>query len=114
MLFRSCRHVTGPVCRRALVMSGIRLGVTAGVATALKVAVHRTRPCAPSCGADNPNFSFPSGHTAFAFSAMGGGRASVMLPLAVGTGGLRVAAGKHWLTDTLAGAALGWVTSGIR
>lgn len=94
-------------CKRAVLQTGVRLGLTAGAVAALKIAVHRTRPCAPACGVDNPRASFPSGHTAEAFSTVGGGSIGVFLPLAVGTGGLRIAANKHWLTDTLAGACVG-------
>lgn len=85
-----------------------RTSVTAGAVLGLKSLVQRDRPCSPVCGADNPHFSMPSGHTAFAFSA------SVNVPLAATTGGLRIAANKHWLTDTLTGAAIGWATSHIR
>lgn len=92
-----------------------RVGATTGAVLALKFAVHRTRPCAPyDCGGDRPDTSFPSGHTAYAFSATGGRRVQVTVPLAITTGGLRVAGGKHWLTDVLAGAGIGWATSHIR
>jgi membrane-associated phospholipid phosphatase len=85
---------------------GLRLGVTYGAAFAAKKLVHRERPCAPlDCGIDNPDFSFYVGHTALAFSTLGGPRLSVALPLAISTGGLRVAGGKHYLTDVLVG---GW------
>lgn len=108
-----CRD--GGDCRRALTLAGTRYGVTFGATQLLKVLVHRERPCAPDgCGIDNPNYSFPSGHTAFAFTALGGPRLEVALPLAIGTGGLRVMAGKHWVTDTLAGAAIGALASRIR
>lgn len=49
-----------------------------------------------------------------AFAGLGGPRLEFALPLAVSTGGLRVAADKHWLTDVLAGAAVGAITSRIR
>lgn len=92
----------------ALELQGARVGATYGAVFAAKLLVHRLRPCARSgCGIDNPQFSFFSGHTALAFSTLGGPRLSVALPLAVGTGGLRVAAGKHYLTDVLTGAAIG-------
>jgi membrane-associated phospholipid phosphatase len=53
-------------------------------------------------------------HTALAFSAVGGKRLAFTLPLAISTGGLRVAAGKHYVTDVLTGAAIGYATSFIR
>jgi membrane-associated phospholipid phosphatase len=91
---------------------------------AIKKAVHRTRPCAKglsgaqgydtACGTDNPDTSFLSGHTAWAFSAIGSNHRALSMSLAVGTGAGRVIGKKHWLTDVLAGAALGWGTSWIR
>ena len=101
--------------RRAFALQGVRVGVTYGAVFAVKTLVHRKRPCAPtSCGHDNPDFSFYSAHTALAFQTLGGPRLVFSLPLAVSTGGLRVAANKHWLTDVLAGAAIGAATSRIR
>lgn len=99
---------------RALEREGARLGIVYGAAFAVKYLVHRGRPCAPDCGIDNPDFSFFSAHTAVAFSTIGGPRLAFTLPLAVTTGGLRIAAGKHWLTDVLAGAGVGWLTSRLR
>lgn len=99
---------------RAFELQGVRVGVTYGAVFAAKLLVHRLRPCAPACGTDNPNYSFFSGHTAIAFSTIGGAPLSFTLPLAISTGGLRIAAGKHWLTDVLAGAAVGAATSRIR
>ena len=95
-------------------MQGIRIGVTYGVVWIAKRVVGRDRPCAPECGIDNPHSSFYSAHTALAFQTIGGPRLSVSLPLAISTGGLRVMAGKHWITDTLVGAAAGLLTSRIR
>lgn len=111
-------------CYRAIVTSSLRVGATLGATALVKHLVHRTRPCAKglseaagydsACGIDNPDTSFFSGHTALAFSTIGGPRLAFSIPLAVGTGGLRVAAGKHWLTDTLVGAGVGALTSRIR
>jgi membrane-associated phospholipid phosphatase len=101
-------------CYRALVFAGVRYGAAFGATTILKRLVGRVRPCAPDCGIDNPDYSFPSGHTAFAFAAVGAGGLRLSVPLAVGTGGLRVLAGKHWLTDALAGAAIGLAAGRIR
>lgn len=111
--WQSCRDARD-ACPRTATLAAVRTVTTLGATTALKMLVRRTRPCAPSCGSDNPDYSFPSGHTAWAFAAMGGGRVSVMLPLAIGSGGLRVAAGKHYLTDVLAGAGIGLAVSRIR
>ena len=95
-------------------MQGARVLVTYAAVLTAKRLIGRTRPCAPSCGADNPNFSFFSGHTTLAFSTVGGPRLAVSLPLAISTGGLRIAAGKHWLTDVLTGAGVGLLTSRLR
>lgn len=110
-----------PERRRAFVLQGARIGVTYAAVFAVKKLVHRSRPCAPDdCGSDDPNFSFYSGHTALPFASMGakpelgGPRLAVMVPLAVGTGGLRVMAGKHYLTDVLTAAGVGLLTSRIR
>lgn len=100
--------------RRAFLLQGVRVGVTYGAVFVVKSLVHRARPCAPACGSDNANWSFYSAHTALAFQTLGGPRLAFELPLAVSTGGLRVAAGKHWLTDVLTGAAIGAATSRIR
>lgn len=101
-------------CYHAIVFTGLRVGATYGAVFAAKALVHRQRPCAPDCGIDNPNYSFFSGHTALAFSTIGGPRLAVSLPLAISTGGLRVAAGKHYLSDVLVGAGVGLLTSRIR
>jgi membrane-associated phospholipid phosphatase len=93
--------------KQALMQEGARLGMTYGAVWLAKTLVHRKRPCAPDCGIDNPNASFFSGHTAGAFAATGGMRLEFSLPLAVGTGGLRVVGGKHWVTDAVFAAAVG-------
>lgn len=90
------------------VMMGLRDGAVFGSTQLVKTLVHRTRPD----GSDS--LSFYSMHTAFAFSTRGGPRLAVSVPLAVGTGGLRVAAGKHWLSDALVGAGVGLGASYIR
>ncbi len=100
---------------RCFELQGLRTGVVYGSAFAVKFLVHRARPCAPvDCGSDNPHSSFFSAHTAIAFSTLGGPRLSISLPLASATGVLRVAAGKHWMTDVIAGAAVGSLVSRIR
>ncbi len=110
----SCRGDRA-ACQRALILTGVRYGTVYGATYGLKKAFARTRPCAPAdCGSDNPDFSFPSGHAASAFATVGGPSIYVALPLAITTGGLRIAAGKHWFTDTLAGAGIGLLASRIR
>lgn len=98
----------------ALKYQAIRIGFVWGSSAFVKAVVHRSRPCAPACGIDNPSASYFSAHTAFAFSTVGGPRLSIALPLSVSTGGLRIAANKHWLTDVLAGAGIGTMASWIR
>lgn len=93
----------------------------------LKVGVHRARPAlyrsgAATAAADPDNReSFPSGHTSVAFAAASAyttlalrqhlphaSRNGVLLFLgATGVAVLRVAGGRHFPTDVLAGAALG-------
>ena len=83
------------------------LGVTYVAIAALKLAVRRTRP-------DGGAYSFPSGHTAGAFAvapvlARHFGR-RVAVPayvLAVMTGMGRLEDRRHYLSDVLAGAAIG-------
>lgn len=101
---------------RGYVTMGARDAVVAAAVWSIKKAVHRTRPCAPACGIDNADSSFLSGHTAFATSSINwrGNHKAVQLSLAVGTGAGRIIGKKHWLTDVLAGAALGGAASWIR
>jgi membrane-associated phospholipid phosphatase len=101
-------------CFAALGKAGLRVGGTVLLSEVVKRVVHRARPCAPACGIDSPYSSTWSMHTALAFSALGGPRLSIALPLAIGTGGLRVLGDKHWLSDVLLGAGVGALTSRIR
>lgn len=85
---------------RALVYTGITV-------TALKMGVQRTRP-------NGGDWSFPSGHTAAAFSvapilAHHFGRLAAIpaYALAVATGLGRMEDRKHYLSDVIAGAAVG-------
>ena len=93
----------------------------------LKVAVGRERPvmygsgAAAAAGDPDSQRSFPSSHTAAAFAAatwyvtasqrLGlqhrGRNAAILFVAAAVVGGLRMAAGDHFPTDVLAGAALG-------
>lgn len=92
---------------------------------AAKLAFGRQRPYAHYTGPEDEddNLSFPSGHTTFAFSIatsagtvahLRGYRSEPLvwalgLTFASATGYLRMAADRHYLTDVIAGAALGSV-----
>jgi len=106
---------------------GLRLGVATGFATllsqVLKRGLTRARPDASIVGfealASNPDrFSFPSGHTAAAFSVAiawanePNGLGPAALLLATGIGLSRVYLGAHYPLDVAAGAVLG-VVSGL-
>jgi undecaprenyl-diphosphatase len=96
------------------------LAVAAGIALflELKRVFKRKRPCEmePHCWAEllpPDQFSFPSGHTitAFAVTAALAGFYPEMLPgllfCAISIAASRVVLGMHFLSDVLAGAALG-------
>lgn len=87
----------------ALACQGIRLGVTIGVAEILKRTISKDRPD------HSDRKSFPSMHTGVAM-ASAGWRWSIGVPLAVSTGGLRIAAKKHDYVDVLAGAGIGYLS----
>ena len=99
---------------------GSNAGGAVGIALflELKRAFRRPRPCTlePHCWADllpPDQFSFPSGHTITAFAVMAAlaGFYPEMLPgllfCAVSIAASRVVLGMHFLSDVLAGAALG-------
>jgi len=88
-------------------------GTTFGVTYTVKIGVNRTRPN----GAD---YSFPSGHTSASFSSAGyihqrygykKGRLAYFAAAFVGW--TRIQANKHYVSDVLAGAALGTASSYI-
>lgn len=79
-------------------------GVSLGATELLKRVTHRTRPN----GEDDR--SFPSGHTALATV---NGAPGWRYGLTVGVGWGRQAGGKHYATDVLAGAGIGWAASRI-
>jgi len=96
------------------------LAVAAGIAlfVTLKRAFRRERPCRlePHCWAEllpPDQFSFPSGHTitAFAVATALGGFYPEMIPglffCAMSIAASRIVLGMHFLSDVLAGAALG-------
>lgn len=75
----------------------------------LKAAVHRTRP-------NGEKYSFPSGHTASAFSTAGvvtrrygGWAGGVSIGLGVLTAMGRMEDMKHFASDVVAGATIGWI-----
>jgi undecaprenyl-diphosphatase len=112
--------VGGPERFRALLAA--LLAVSAGIALfiQLKRACRRRRPCAmePHCWATllpPDQFSFPSGHTITAFAMASS--LSVFYPAmligllfcALSVAASRILLGMHFLTDVIAGAALGGV-----
>lgn len=83
--------------------------LASGMMGTLKLLVSRDRP-------DGDPHSFPSGHTAAAFSAAGvitrrhgGWRGGASLALAVFTALGRMEDRRHHASDTVAGAAIGWM-----
>jgi excisionase family DNA binding protein len=93
----------GPHRWQALGCQAVRLTATIGAAELLKRIIHKERP-------DGSDFkSFPSMHTGVAFASMGW-RWQVGLPLAIGTGSMRIAARKHDFVDVLAGASIGYLS----
>ena len=109
---------------------GQTLGATLLATNAIKIMVRRPRPLTYNAGftrevrfGGDAKLSFPSGHTSFSFAAAS--ISAVMLAerhgastltyvgaagaylLAATVGYLRVVGGKHFITDVLAGAALG-------
>lgn len=90
--------------RHAFTCQGIDQGVALGAALLAKFTVHRLRP-------DGSNdHSFFSGHTTNAMVSTGW-NVRVAVPLAFSAGYMRMAANKHYLSDVLTGAAVGWASS---
>jgi undecaprenyl-diphosphatase len=126
--------VVGAVLRQPVVLrSGIRMLashlVATGVKSVLKSAIDRTRPeravkdghhIGKGDGADDTSLnSFPSGHTAGAVAvaqAVAVEAPLVALPLqaaAIGVGAVQPTRGKHYVSDVLAGAAIGWLSARV-
>ena len=95
-------------------------GIGAVLFRKLKRVIGRKRPCAlePHCWATllpPDQFSFPSGHTitAFAVAISLGAFYPIMFPgllfCAASVAASRILLGMHFLTDVLAGAAIGWI-----
>ncbi len=125
--FLTTHDLTWPQARGNLAVLANSVSWTAASTEWLKVLVRRKRPVLYTSGAvaaasspDNQR-SFPSGHTSVAFSVataylvMGQREhlphhtrnALLLFAGAAGVGALRVAAGEHFPTDVLGGAALG-------
>ena len=91
-------------------------GAGIGLFLTLKRATRRKRPAEPHCWADllpPDQFSFPSGHTITAFAvsiALAGFYPDLTVGLlfcAVSVAASRILLGMHFLSDVLAGAAIG-------
>lgn len=123
----------GMVLRRpAVIRSGARMVashlVATGLKTMLKAGVDRTRP---NVAGDSPRLekgtgtdrtdrnAFPSGHTAGAVAVAQAvahevpGVATPVRAAAGAAGALQVPRGAHYVTDVLAGAAVGWLAERI-
>jgi membrane-associated phospholipid phosphatase len=109
-IFAAGRFADGEPFRAATYDIAVAAGVSVTYTFVLKYAVGRERP-----NGEN-NQSFPSGHTsnAFAMAAALDGHygKKVTIPayaLAAAVGYARLRDGVHWLSDVLAGAALGYI-----
>jgi len=83
--------------------------LTYATTSILKAAVNRTRP-------NGEDYSFPSGHTAAAFTTAGvvtqrygGWLGGISIGLGVLTGMGRMEDVKHYASDVVAGATIGWI-----
>ena len=108
----------GPERLHALAAAGAAVAMGIALFLAIKRACRRKRPCAlePHCWATllpPDQFSFPSGHTITAFSVAVSlsvfypGMLAGLLFCAASVALSRILLGMHFLSDVLAGAALG-------
>jgi undecaprenyl-diphosphatase len=108
----------GPERFHALLSASLAAGIGVALFLELKRAFRRKRPCTlePHCWAEllpPDQFSFPSGHTitAFAVAVSLAGFYPELFPgllfCAISIAASRVLLGMHFLSDVLAGAALG-------
>ena len=90
----------------ALGCLALRTGATVGAAELTKAVIIRMRP-------DGSNrHSFYSEHTALAMQSAGW-RLQIGIPIAIGTGYLRIAANRHYFSDVAVGALAGLLTRRI-
>jgi hypothetical protein len=101
---------------RCFEMQALRTGGVMATGWAVNKLFPRNRPCAPSCGADNPTANRLSMHMAQATAAIPfgqrcspGPRVGVQWSLAVGTGAGRWFSARHDLPALALGAATGVV-----
>ena len=114
------------MARRATAAHALAIGITLLLGSVIKAAVKRPRPfvrdCVahpslPGCGVFQSNASFYSLHAATAFTCAGFSYAMGSSPTACGaslamagaTGLLRIVSDRHYLSDVLIGAAMGFV-----
>lgn len=94
--------------------------VAGGITVVAKAAIGRVRPPGGDAASFHPftkNTSFPSGHTSFAFaiasslahSTKDGWSDVAFYSLAAFTGWSRINNDRHWTSDVVAGAALGYL-----
>ena len=88
--------------------SALRIGLTVGIAETSKYFIRRERPD------KSDRKSFFSEHTALAcVGGLSSKRQAIGAALCAAAGYLRVAADKHWVTDVLVGAGVGFGMSRI-
>ena len=122
--------VAGTAMRKPIVIrSGIRMLashlIATGIKTAIKQSIDRTRPAKaidsgkhdfkPGDSHDHDESSFPSGHTAGVVAvtrAVAQDVPQATVPgyaISAGVAAAQLPSGKHYLLDTIAGAAIGYV-----
>lgn len=107
-LVEPCLQVGSKVDAGCLKREALRVGLTVAATHASKHFIRRERP-------DKSDLkSFFSGHTALAcVGGFSSKREAAGLALCAAAGYLRVAADRHWVTDVLVGAGVGWAMSRI-